>query len=211
LPDSAFARYRVQFSKLEDARFFGHLELASIVQRAVKRAGLTVKYSQGFNPSMRLAFDNALPVGMESEEEYFTIFLDRNLSPAAIQTALNQQLPAGLTVTNCHPAGKKQPDPPGTCVYQVQLPDGILEKNTVDGFLAQENFIVEDLTKKGRIRKTDLRQAVADITWLGSDILEIALQPFDGRHLRPTAVLKQCFGLSDPVIGRTRIKKLRQG
>jgi hypothetical protein len=56
-----------------------------------------------------------------------------------------------------------------------------------------------------------LRQAVADIAWQGSDILEMTLRPFDGRHLRPTAVLKQCFGLSDPVIGGTRIKKLRQG
>ncbi len=44
----------------------------------MKRAGLTVKYSQGFNPSMRLAFDNALPVGMESEEEFFTVFWTEN-------------------------------------------------------------------------------------------------------------------------------------
>jgi radical SAM-linked protein len=211
LPDSDFVRYRIRFSKLDDARFFGHLELATIVQRAVKRAGLTVKYSKGFNPAMRLAFDNALPVGMESEEEFLAIFLDRTLSARAIQKKLNQQLPAGLTVIDCHLAGKKQPDPPGICVYQVQLPAKTLEKSTVDEFLAQDIFMVEDLTKKGKIRKTDLRQAVADIAWQGSDILEMTLRPFDGRHLRPTAVLKQCFGLSDPVIGGTRIKKLRQG
>lgn len=211
MPDSDFIRYRIRFSKLGEARFFGHLELATIVQRAVKRAGLTVKYSKGFNPAMRLAFDNALPVGMESEEEFFTIFLDQTLSCRAIEKKLNQQLPAGLTVIGCHLAGNKQLDSTGICVYQVQLPAKTLEKNTVDEFLAQETFIVKDLTKKGKVRKTDLRQAVADITWQKSDILEITLQPFDGRHLRPTAVLKQCFGFSDPDIGRTRIKKLRQG
>ncbi|MDT8379396.1 MAG: TIGR03960 family B12-binding radical SAM protein [Desulfotignum sp.] len=211
LPDDTFARYRVRFSKLGEARFFGHLELASIVQRAVKRAGLSVKYSKGFNPSMRLAFDNALPVGMESEEEFFTIFLDRKLSPRAIRQALNQQLPAGLTITDCHMAGKKQPDPPGICVYQVLLPAGALEKDSVETFLSLKEFIIGTPSKKGKLRKTDLRQAVADINRQGSDTLEMTMQPFEGRHLRPSAILKQCFGMSDPVIGRTRIKKLRQG
>ncbi len=212
LPDSAFARFRVRFSKLNEARFFGHLELASIVQRAVKRAGLTVKYSQGFNPSMRLAFDNALPVGMESEEECFTIFLDRRLSPAAVQTALNQQLPEGLTVTDCRPAGKNQPDPSGIEVYRVQPPPGALDKKAVDAFLAKKELMVEDFSKKGKIRRTDLRKAVSEITWqTAPDTLTMTMHPFEGRQLRPTAILKHGFGLSDPVIARTRIRKLRQG
>jgi radical SAM family uncharacterized protein/radical SAM-linked protein len=212
LPDSAFARFRVRFSKLNEARFFGHLELASIIQRAVKRAGLTVKYSQGFNPSMRLAFDNALPVGMESEEEFFTIFLDRRLSPAAVQTALNQQLPGGLTVTDCRPAGKNLPDPSGTEVYRVQPPPGALDKNTVDAFLAKKALMVEDTSKKGKIRRTDLRKAVSDIArQTAPDTITMTMLPFEGRQLRPTAILKHGFGLPDPVIARTRIRKLRQG
>jgi radical SAM-linked protein len=212
LPDHLFARYRIRFSKLDEARFFGHLELAAIVQRAVKRAGLTVKYSQGFNPSMRLAFDNALPVGMESEEEYFTIFLDRKLRPAAIQKALNQQLPDGLTITDCCPAGKKQPDPPDMDVYQVQLPPGTLDKKTVEAFLAQTTLMLEDTSKKGKIRRTDLRKTVSDITWQSSpDRLKMSMQPHEGRSLRPTAILKHGFGLSDPVIHLTRIRKLKQG
>jgi radical SAM family uncharacterized protein/radical SAM-linked protein len=212
LPDNAFAKFRVRFSKLDEARFFGHLELASIVQRAVKRAGLTVKYSQGFNPSMRLAFDNALPVGMESEEEFFTIFLDRRLSPAAIQTALNQQLPGGLTVTDCRPAGKNQPDASNTEAYRVQPPSGALDKNTVNAFLAKKELMVEDTSKKGKIRRTDLRKAVSEITWqTAPDTLTMTMHPFEGRQLRPTAILKHGFGLSDPVIARTRIRKLRQG
>lgn len=212
LPDSAFARYRVVFSKLDEARFFGHLELAAIVQRAVKRAGLTVKYSQGFNPSMRLAFDNALPVGMESEEETFTIFLDRTLSPSAVQKALNQQLPEGITVRDCRLAGKTPPDQPDIEMYQVQVPPGALDENAVDTFLAQKEILVEDTSKKGKIRRTDLRKAVADLTRQpGTDLLKMTMQPCDGRQLRPTAILKHGFGLSDPVIGHTRIKKLRQG
>ncbi len=211
LPDDAFARFQVTFSKLEDARFFGHLELAAIVQRAIKRAGLTVKYSRGFNPSMRLAFDNALPVGMESEEETFTVFLDRKLTPTAVQQALNRQLPAGLAATNCKMAGKNQTTQADTCTYQIRLPAPGLDEAAVKQFLALPEFVVEDRSKKGKIRKTDLRQTVAAMTLKPSGILEMTMHPYNGRHLRPTAVLKHWFGLSDPVIGQARIKKLKQG
>ncbi len=72
--------------------------------------------------------------------------------------------------------------------------------------------MVEDTSKKGKIRRTDLRKTVSDITWHASpDRLKMIMQPFEGRPLRPTAILKHGFGLSDPVINRTRIKKLKQG
>jgi radical SAM family uncharacterized protein/radical SAM-linked protein len=211
LPDDAFAQYLVWFSKLEEARFFGHLELAAIVQRAVKRAGLTVKYSQGFNPGMRLAFDSALPVGMESEEESFSIYLDRTLSPSHIRQALNQQLPKGLTVTECRVAGKHQAHETAVYTYEVRLPPPGLEEAAVTRFLALPEFWMADNSKKGKIRQTDLRQTVAAMAWRSPGRLEMTMQPYNGRHLRPTAVLKHCFGISDPILGRARIKKLRQG
>jgi radical SAM family uncharacterized protein/radical SAM-linked protein len=211
LSDEAFARYKIWFSKLNDARFFGHLELATIVQRAVKRAGLTVKYSKGFNPSMRLAFDTALPVGMESESETFYIFLDRNLAPKEIAQALNRQLPTGLTVTGCSLAAKDTPEHDQTCRYLVRLFTFCPDTRAVERFMAKEEFMVEDLSKKGKIRKTDLRQSVAAIAHRTPDTLEMTMQPYNGRHIRPTAVLTQCFGLSEEAMGRTRIKKLSQG
>ncbi|MEE4364924.1 MAG: TIGR03960 family B12-binding radical SAM protein, partial [Desulfotignum sp.] len=211
MEDAAFAQYTIWYSKLEDARFFGHLELATIVQRAVRRAGLAVKYSKGFNPSMRLSFDSALPVGMESQEEIFHIFLDRKLSPETIQDALNRQLPTGLTVTHCRRTRQGQTDAFAVCVYQVRLVETSLDADTVDRFMAKDAFIVEDLTKKGKIRKTDLRQSVAALYWKTPHTLEMTMQPYNGRQIRPGTILKQCFGLSDAAVCQVRIKKLKQG
>ncbi len=209
MEDAAFAQYTIWYSKLEDARFFGHLELATIVQRAVRRAGLAVKYSKGFNPSMRLSFESALPVGMESQEEIFHIFLDRKLAPETIQDALNRQLPPGLAVTDCRRTRQGQTDAFAACVYQVRLLETSLDADTVEQFMAKDAFIVEDLTKKGKIRKTDLRQSVAALDWKTPHTLEMTMQPFNGRQIRPGTILKQCFGLSDAAFCQARIKKLK--
>jgi radical SAM family uncharacterized protein/radical SAM-linked protein len=212
MEDAAFARYTVRYAKLEEARFFGHLELATIVQRAVRRAGLAVKYSKGFNPSMRLSFDSALPVGMESQEEIFHIFLDRKLAPETIQNALNRQLPLGLAVTGCRRSSQQvQTDATAACVYKMQFPHPCPDTQAVDRFMAKKEFWVEDLSKKGKIRKTDLRQSVAALDIITPQTLEMTMQPYNGRHIRPAAILKHCFGLSDAAVCQVRIKKLKQG
>ncbi|HKK99125.1 MAG TPA: TIGR03960 family B12-binding radical SAM protein [Desulfotignum sp.] len=211
MEDAAFSQYTVWYAKLADARFFGHLELATIVQRAVRRASLAVKYSKGFNPSMRLSFDSALPVGMESEEEICHIFLDRKLAPETIQDALNRQLPPGLTVTDCRRTRQEKTNAAAACVYQVRLPETSLDADTVDRFMAKDAFVVEDLTKKGKIRKTDLRQSVAALHWKTPHTLEMTMQPYNGRHIRPGTILKQCFSLTDAAVCQARIKKRKQG
>lgn len=71
--DDSFTKLTIFYSRLGKARHFGHLELAKIIRRAIRRIGIKVKYSTGFSPAMKVSFDNPLPVGMESEEEFFTI------------------------------------------------------------------------------------------------------------------------------------------
>ena len=71
-----FKKVMVSYSKTGPARFFGHLEMVNIFIRAVKRAAIPVRFSEGFHPKPKLAFDNPLPVGMESQEENFTMVVD---------------------------------------------------------------------------------------------------------------------------------------
>ncbi len=208
LPDEAFKKFEISFSKLGTARFFGHLELATIVQRAVKRAGLTVKYSQGFNPSMRLSFENALPVGMESEQETLFIYLEKDLACKTIVESINNTLPQGLLITGCKPFSKfeKRNDQP-SC-YTIRFADVCLEKEKVDQFLNLSEFIVEDLSKKGKIRKTDLRKVIEKISFSGLQTIEMVLKKYNERTIRPTEILTKYFELDKEVINCARIKKI---
>ncbi len=63
-------RLRVRFSKIGKIRFIGHRDVARVIERAVRKVGLPVAYSQGFSPRMKLSFGLALPTGYESEAEF---------------------------------------------------------------------------------------------------------------------------------------------
>ncbi len=82
-------RLRIRFSKVGKIRFTSHRDVARMWERALRRSGLPVARSQGFNPRPLLAFGLALPTGAESLAEY----LDVSLVPAD-----GSELPADLGV-----------------------------------------------------------------------------------------------------------------
>jgi len=211
LQDDAFKKFEISFSKLGSARFFGHLELATIVQRTITRAGLNAKYSHGFNPSMRLSFENALPVGMESEEEILFIYLEKNLEPEIIIDSLNRALPKGLLVTGCRPFNKHKKRDNHTSFYTIKFANNCIDKEKVDQFLSLSEFIVEDLSKKGKIRKTDLRKSIEKLSFTNSQSIEMVLKKYNERTIRPTEILTKYFELDENIISSARIKKIKQG
>ncbi|MCG8632324.1 MAG: TIGR03936 family radical SAM-associated protein, partial [Desulfobacterales bacterium] len=207
LPDEAFIKYDVKFSKLGDARLFGHLEMATIFQRAVKRAGLTVKYSKGFNPSMRMSFDNALPLGMESEEETLFIYLEKGLKPQKIKEALDTQLPEGLSVFDCTLHMKSRQN--DSTAYEINFPSPCLDQAEVDKFCSLDEFIVEDISKKGKVRRTDIRKSLASVRIKSPACIEMVLKKYNERTIRPTQILSEGFNLDEDHILTARIKKLK--
>ncbi len=62
-------RVRVIFSKTGALRYIGHLDLNTIWERAARRAGLPLAYTQGFHPQPKMNFASALPLGFSSRCE----------------------------------------------------------------------------------------------------------------------------------------------
>lgn len=94
----AVTRIRVAYSRLGEARFLGAKEVATLFGRAVRRARLPVAYSQGFHPLPRLSFGPALPVGIESEEEFLDIELSEVLAAPDVKERLGVELSRGFSV-----------------------------------------------------------------------------------------------------------------
>jgi len=92
-------RYRVVFEKRGRARFLSHLEMLNVIQRALRRSGLPLSYSEGFHPHPKLSAGPSLAVGMEGFGEFFDVEL---LEPAGpTPELLNRFLPPGLSIKAC--------------------------------------------------------------------------------------------------------------
>ncbi len=91
-------RYRLWHSKAGGCAFLSQLELQALLGRALRRAQIPMSFSQGFHPMPLLSFGRALPVGVKSEAEWFTLTLCEILSPAKLKERLAPELPSGLEI-----------------------------------------------------------------------------------------------------------------
>jgi radical SAM-linked protein len=91
-------RIKIKFTKGEEVKFISHRDLMRTFQRAIRRAGLPILYSQGFNPHMKISWGNALKVGVVSAGEYAELHIDGWIRPRDALERLNQTLPKGLEI-----------------------------------------------------------------------------------------------------------------
>lgn len=89
-------RVRIAFTKVEEAKYIAHLDLARVVERSMRRAGIRMAYSEGFNPHPKISFGSALAVGVEGEREYVDIEVAQELELKEILGRLQEQLPRGI-------------------------------------------------------------------------------------------------------------------
>jgi len=97
-PNEQYYRVIFSFSKKGKATFIPHLSLMGVFERACVRAGIPVKFSQGYNPKPRLQFAQPLSVGISSEDEIAALDLQKNIQPEMFCELINAALPSGLIV-----------------------------------------------------------------------------------------------------------------
>ena len=74
-----FIDYRVFYTKTGRLKYISHLDVNRLMQRALKRSGLPVWYSEGFNPHIYITFALPLALGLESRYEIMDFRLTANL------------------------------------------------------------------------------------------------------------------------------------
>jgi radical SAM-linked protein len=72
--------YRIFYSKTGKLRFVAHLDMLRMFQKILKTSSLPLSYSPGYNPHPRLSLGPPLPIGVESEKEYFDFSLQQRLA-----------------------------------------------------------------------------------------------------------------------------------
>ncbi|HEY3176589.1 MAG TPA: TIGR03960 family B12-binding radical SAM protein [Candidatus Polarisedimenticolia bacterium] len=203
--DGPSFKYRGAFRKMAAMKFLSHLDLLRTMSRALRRAGISLKYSQGFNPRPLMSFSPALAVGIESEEEYVDFQSGAPLDRDTVER-VNRVLPEGLSFVRLVPLAEGAPSLSkaiAAATYLVRVPDSgpvgreELRDAVVAFNSASERFI--DKVRKERSVSLDLKRMVGlvdlvDEAGAGQALrFPVAMDQADG-SVKPEEVLRGILG-----------------
>ncbi len=193
-PGQGREKYRLRLEKTGPARYLGHLETMKQLERALRRAGVELAYSQGFHPHALVKTASALPLGVESLVEVLEVTTSRPYLPAELEQMLNPALPAGMAVAEARLAkpGEKLLEPEEV-TYRVR-PAAPLDPKLFEAFHAAQSWTMLRVTPKGE-REMDLKAAVRCLEMDGDELL-LSVGRAGGRP-KPAEVLQSIFSL-DP-------------
>ena len=205
----AVRRIRLTYSKLEEARLLGHLELASVYSRAVRRAGIPVRYSSGFHPAPRIIFSPPIPLGMESMEEFADIEIEGYISCTEIKDRLNLELPKGIKITEVGDIEMGLP----AVTSAVTKADYEIEWSVVGG---QWSAILSDFMGKGSFlfkkertgKEYDIRPLIERLDAVDNKI-EMTIKAGKEGGIKPGELVQNLLGLNDEETKLLRIVKTR--
>lgn len=91
-------KLRLKFSKNGPIKFIGHLDVMRYFQKAIRRADIDIKYSEGFSPHQVLSFAQPLSVGATSDGEYLDMTVNSMVSTQDIMDRLNNVMNEGIKI-----------------------------------------------------------------------------------------------------------------
>ena len=182
----------VVFEKSPRIRHIGHLDLMRAMQRALRRSGLPVKFSQGFNPHLLLTFAAPLSFGMPGRREVMEIPLAHDVSEEEFLHALNAALPPELPCLSARIVDDKHAAPMASLYaaeYEIAIdPEGEELMNAVDALMAKESVMALRKTKSGE-KMTDIRPMIYELSACGENKLHCILALCEKATCKPELLL----------------------
>ncbi len=155
-------RYGLKFTKEDNIKFIGHLDLLKIFERAFMRSGLPMKYSQGFNPHQLISMASPLSLGMTSAAEYAEVEFTEEVAAAEIRDRLNPYLPEGVKILFAFRLAEGEKIGMGqmaAALYTIDFRNLCSEeflKENLPKYMALDEIITEKKTKRG-IKETNIK------------------------------------------------------
>jgi radical SAM-linked protein len=211
---------RLRYTKEGKVRWTSHRDAARIWERALRRAGLAVAYTEGFSPRPRLHFGLALPTGYESDVELLDVDLAEQLAdPETLPVRLTEALPVGFAVTAAALLEGGEPSlqqDVTSCSWRIELRQVTSSRAqaAVAAALGASTLLLAR-SRKGHETLDDLRPGILALrvettTHDGPPVLlaDLATQP---RALRPSELVAACFPeVAEPIDITHRVRRTHQ-
>ena len=159
-------------------RYLSHAEMLRTLQRACVRAGINVRYSQGFNPRPKLSLPLPRPVGVESDDEVLVVRIASSVlrgaygvartTHDAIRNTIQVQLPEGCELISVSVAESRASIQPRSATYFLPVrPEHLNDslRATIDRLLASESLTVRRKSGAGgrKVKNIDVRGFLTSI------------------------------------------------
>ena len=192
-------KVRVKFAKEGAMKFIGHLDIMRYFQKAIKRAGIDVAYSEGFSPHMIMSFAAPLGVGVTSTAEYFDMEINTPISGKEAVKRLNEVMVEGMEVKSF----RKIPDGKANAAmalvaaadYYVEFREGMEPetdwKNKIGDFIGQSEILIVKKTKKNE-KEVDIRPYIYDM-YLEEKRIFLKLAAGSVKNTKPELVMEAFF------------------
>lgn len=195
-------RYLTKFTKEENIKFISHLDVLKTIQKNIRRAGLPVEFSQGFNPHMNTSIAQPLSVGVYSSGEYMDMVLTTEMDEQEIINRLNETAPSGIKYLGAlaipyTPGEKKVPQAMALIdaaryIIKIRYNDLSKLEEEMTHLLENNQWNTIKKSKKGE-REVNLRTLIKEFSfWIKDEflILNVLISTGSREHLSADLLVK---------------------
>lgn len=184
---------RLKFSRKGPVSYLGHLDVLRYFQKAILRAGIDIRYSEGFNPHQILSFAYPLGVSMETYGDYCDIEVNSFTSVDDIVDSLNNVMNEGISIISASIVPDDKLNAMASVAmaeYKVLINDiNLMTQNKIDDYMNLEVIDIEKEDKKGNLKLVNIREGVLSLT-LEGEYLWMKLLSGSSLNIKPIQVIE---------------------
>ena len=181
--------YRVRFSKTDRLRYLSHHDLMRLFERALRRSGLELRMTEGYNPHPVVSFPTALGLGLESVDEILEFELTRWTAPRQVEQALGGQLPEGVGIVGVEAFDRRERTFVDFVEYEAVAPgQGEGLDGRIQAFLALKECRIERTSDKGS-KTVEIRQYALAVDHEGDRVF-LRVKVTDAGTAKPEEILR---------------------
>ena len=199
---------RIKYSKLGDISYVSHLDIIKLMERIVRRTGLKLSYSEGFNPHPKTAFSPALQLGVQSHCEYLDMEFDEAVEEDLLIQKLNEKTVEGINFIEA----KILTDKVDSLVafithsrYEIAVDEEDENKilkiiSAINKINNTNEMLLTKKTKKGNIKEYNVKEYIGTIDFeRKSDGLSIFVDICSGsvKSINPKKIIELVESLGD--------------
>lgn len=194
-------KYAVKFSKTGTICYTSHLDIMRLFNRTIKRAGIKLAYSQGFNPHPKMVFAQPLSLGYTGLNEYIEIETTEDHETGYIAEKLSEIMPPGLDIKGCERMAEGRKTLAAMTVaaeYMIEIPIAepvdMSNEEIAEFYMSQDRIItLKKQKKKKEPVEIDIKPMIRQLRVLqqnGQIVINTVLDSGSVSNLSPELLIK---------------------